>query len=345
MVLGFSTFLFFGFLVSQFFSSPDLSLGGNWVDLVILAVLAAYLLQGLMAGFLVLLADLVSFLSSLFIAFRFYPAAADFLLTRFAIPQSFAKAAGFIMVAVLAEAILGLLLRFFASKLPKGLVGHTANRVLGIFPALANGAIIVTFFLVAALALPTPGFIKQDIGQSRIGGYLLSYAGGAERAVREVFGEAVNQTLTFLTVEPGSGERANLYFTAKEYFVSPENERRLFEATNQERVSRGLSPLSFDEALAKVGRDHAADMFNRGYFGHISPEGEGPSDRLEAAGIVYTLAGENLALAPSSQIAHQGLMQSQGHRANILEPEFGRVGIGALDGGIYGIMFVEVFTD
>lgn len=317
----------------------------NWVDLVILVVLAAYLFQGLVAGFLVLLADLVSFIASLFLAFRFYPAAADFLLSHFAIPQGFAKAAGFILVAVLAEAILGLALRLAASRLPRRWFDHALNRLLGIFPALANGVIIVTFFLVAALALPTPGFIKQDIGNARLGGYLLSFAGGAERVAREVFAEAVNETLNFLTVRPGSGERLSLYFTAPQYFVSPEAERRLFELTNQERVSQGLSSLVFDESLAQVGRLHAADMFTRGYFGHVSPEGAGPSDRLDAAGISYQLAGENLALAPSAQIAHQGLRQSPGHKANILEPGFGRVGVGALDGGIYGIMFVQVFTD
>lgn len=318
---------------------------GNWVDLVILVVLVAYLFQGLMAGFLVLLADLLSFITSLFLAFRFYPAAADFLLSRFAIPQSFAKATGFIVLAILAEALFGFFFRLFVSRLPRGWFGHHLNRLFGVFPALANGAIIVTFFLVAALGLPTPGFIKQDIGESRIGGYLLAYASGAERAAREVFAEAVNDTLTFLTIKPGSGERLSLYFTAREYFVSPEAERRLFELTNQERVSQGLSSLVFDESLAQVARLHAADMFTRGYFGHVSPEGVGPSDRLRAADIIYNVAGENLALAPSAQIAHQGLMRSPGHQANILEPDFGKAGIGALDGGIYGIMFVQVFTD
>jgi len=68
-------------------------------------------------------------------------------------------------------------------------------------------------------------------------------------------------------------------------------------------------------------------------------------DRLEKAGVSYSIAGENLALAPTVQTAHTGLMNSEGHRANILEPQFKRVGIGVIDNGIYGKMFVQIFTD
>ena len=54
---------------------------------------------------------------------------------------------------------------------------------------------------------------------------------------------------------------------------------------------------------------------------------------------------ENLALAPNVDIAHKGLMNSPGHRANILSPSFGRVGIGVIDGGGYGKMFAQEFAD
>jgi uncharacterized protein YkwD len=86
-------------------------------------------------------------------------------------------------------------------------------------------------------------------------------------------------------------------------------------------------------------------MWERQYFGHISPEGRDIGDRLNAAGIGYSLAGENLALAPTVTTAQNGLMNSEGHRANILEPKFKKIGIGVIDNGIYGKMFVQVFTD
>jgi uncharacterized protein YkwD len=86
-------------------------------------------------------------------------------------------------------------------------------------------------------------------------------------------------------------------------------------------------------------------MWRRNYFGHVSPEGHDAGDRLNAAEVSYQMAGENLALAPTLQSAHTGLMNSEGHRANILDPDFRRVGIGVIDNGYYGKMFVQVFTD
>ena len=71
-------------------------------------------------------------------------------------------------------------------------------------------------------------------------------------------------------------------------------------------------------------------MLKLGYFAHNSPVSGSPSDRLQAAGISFRVAGENLAYAPTVEIAHRGLMNSPGHRANILSPDFTRVGIGVI---------------
>ena len=86
-------------------------------------------------------------------------------------------------------------------------------------------------------------------------------------------------------------------------------------------------------------------MFARGYFAHDTPEGRDPFDRMRAAEVRFLTAGENLALARSVQIAHTGLMNSPGHRANILRPEFGRVGIGIMDGGMRGLMVTQNFRN
>jgi uncharacterized protein YkwD len=85
-------------------------------------------------------------------------------------------------------------------------------------------------------------------------------------------------------------------------------------------------------------------MLRRGYFAHADPEGKTVADRMKDHGLTYVVVGENLALAPTLPIAHQGLMDSPGHRANILHPEFERVGIGAIEARPYGIMFTQVFA-
>jgi uncharacterized protein YkwD len=86
-------------------------------------------------------------------------------------------------------------------------------------------------------------------------------------------------------------------------------------------------------------------MFARGYFSHVSPDGKDLADRMQRAKAGYLTAGENLALAPTLFSAHSGLMRSPGHRANILRPQFGRVGIGILDGGTRGLMVTQAFRN
>ena len=77
-------------------------------------------------------------------------------------------------------------------------------------------------------------------------------------------------------------------------------------------------------------------MFANGYFSHYDQHNTSPFDRMKSVGISYTSAGENLALAPNVNLAMQGLMNSPGHRANILSTSFHKVGIGVVDGGIRG---------
>ena len=67
--------------------------------------------------------------------------------------------------------------------------------------------------------------------------------------------------------------------------------------------------------------------------------------RTEIGGVTYDTAGENLALAPSLNQAHTGLMNSPGHKAIILSLNYHTVGIGIVDGGPYGIMVTQDFTD
>jgi uncharacterized protein YkwD len=61
-------------------------------------------------------------------------------------------------------------------------------------------------------------------------------------------------------------------------------------------------------------------MFQQGFFAHVDQDGRSPFDRMKAGNVTFGAAGENLALAPTVQIAHDGLMNSPGHRANILNP-------------------------
>ncbi|MCO6004588.1 CAP domain-containing protein [Actinoallomurus purpureus] len=98
--------------------------------------------------------------------------------------------------------------------------------------------------------------------------------------------------------------------------------------TNAQRAAHGCSALRVDTRLRTAARNHSADMRERNYFEHDSPDGRTPWDRIKAAG--YTVPGaENIAKGyPTAQAVVQGWMNSPGHRANILNCKLKAVGIG-----------------
>ncbi|GAB4320475.1 MAG: hypothetical protein Kow0010_00280 [Dehalococcoidia bacterium] len=123
----------------------------------------------------------------------------------------------------------------------------------------------------------------------------------------------------------------------------------LFAQMNDARTSGGLPPLSWDERLADVAAARAASLARDGYFDHYGPDGSSAFSELTARGIPYRLAGENLArnnygAATTALVAFEALMASPGHRANILEPRFGRAGVAVVRDGRYWL-YVTVFAD
>jgi uncharacterized protein YkwD len=223
-----------------------------------------------------------------------------------------------------------------------------ANQLLGILPGLANGLITAVIVAALLLALPLREGLRERIRESRLVNRLGVYAERLETTLHPVFGEAASQiaeTLNLLTVEPHSDERVELPFKVVSSRPRPELEARMLELVNRERIAAGLRPLAPDPELREVARAHSSDMLARGYFAHNTPEGLDPFDRMRSSNVRFQTAGENLALAPTLQLAHTGLMNSPGHRANILQREFGRVGIGIMDGGTRGLMISQEFRD
>lgn len=106
-------------------------------------------------------------------------------------------------------------------------------------------------------------------------------------------------------------------------------EYQLFDLTNASRAKHGLAPLEWHAEVGETARRHSADMAENEYFNHTNLDGQSPFDRMTEDGISYTTAGENLAAAQFSSIyAHHGLMNSEGHRQNILNDNFRELGVG-----------------
>lgn len=133
--------------------------------------------------------------------------------------------------------------------------------------------------------------------------------------------------------------------TAQRAGGSSGEEQSMLSLVNQARSRAGSSPLHIDAALVKLARMKAQDMVNQDYFSHTSPIYGSPYDMLKAYGVDYSYAGENLAGAATVQSAHDSLMDSPGHRDNILNQNFTRVGIGMVNSEKYGRIYVQIFTD
>jgi uncharacterized YkwD family protein len=125
--------------------------------------------------------------------------------------------------------------------------------------------------------------------------------------------------------------------------ASSAEEQQMLSLVNKARQAAGLSPLAVDPALANTARLKSKDMVQNNYFSHQSPTYGSPFDMMKQFGISYRTAGENIACNQSVQAAHEALMNSPGHRANILSKDYTHIGIGIVNGGSCGKMFTQQF--
>lgn len=332
----------------HFLSIPFLHL--NFIDILIVIAVLVYMIEGYALGFLRATMDFISFLFSFIFALAFYDLFGAFLISTIKIPAGFANALGFFIAAFVFQIFATIFFRFilipFVSQRFKNiLIPDNLEKIAGIIPGFLSALVLLSFILTMVVALPLSPFLKNSVSASKLGEPLVSNIQGFDKTINNVFGGAVNDALTFLTVEPKSEELLKLNFKTDEFVTDPSGEKEMFDLLNIERENAGLNTLEVNELLIETARDHCEDMFRRGYFSHYTPEGLSPFDRMEEDNIAFKFAGENLALAPNAKLAMNGLMNSPGHKANILSKNFGEVGIGVIDGGIYGEMFCQEFKD
>ncbi|MGH9970211.1 MAG: CvpA family protein [Pyrinomonadaceae bacterium] len=317
----------------------------NPVDIFLVIIVVLSAVNGWRRGFILGLLDLLSWALALVAGLRFYQPVAKWLGPRVVLwSELWDQPIAFVSIAIIAWVAVQLLGHVIIGQ-SREVHERPLNKFFGIIPGLANG--IITAALVAALvlAIPVSESLRERATESTLVNRLAVYAQRLEAALHPVFADAVAETLNLLTVQPDSDERVTLPYKVENPRPRPDLEARMLQLVNKERVAAGLKPLAADPELTEVARRHSTDMFARGYFAHDTPEGRDPFDRLRAANVRFVTAGENLALGPSLQVAHNGLMNSPGHRANILNPQFDRVGIGVMDGGLRGLMVTQNFRN
>ena len=117
---------------------------------------------------------------------------------------------------------------------------------------------------------------------------------------------------------------------------------RILQLVNAERAAQGLSSLTRNALLDAAAVAHATDMADNNFFSHTGSDGSAVSDRATAAGYVWTKIGENIGEGNVTPDTMMDLwMNSTGHRANILDPDFTELGVGIDDSGT--TLWVQVF--
>jgi uncharacterized protein YkwD len=317
----------------------------NAIDLVLVVVLLFAIWTGYRRGFIASAVRLVVVLTSVFTALLGYRFMARQLEAHDPALGMWSWPLGFVISWFLAQLVLGALGGALVRAVPRRVHAHILNRSLGVLPGVVNGSINAALLSVVLLTLPLVDGLSTLTRESKLANRLSAPADWLDCVLTPIFNPAVQRTLQALTIAPESRTSVDLRFTTSSPKVRPELEGELLELINAERLAHGRKPLQADPELTEVARAHDRDMLARGYFAHVTPDGKDLTDRLRGAHLPYLTAGENLALAPTTEVAHQNLMNSSGHRQNILREQFGRVGIGILDAGRHGLMVTELFRN
>lgn len=316
----------------------------NYIDILLILIVILSIWSGIQKGFILGIIDLLGWLGGLLLTFLLYPFVVTLFRTYIPSIGPWTVPIAFLLTLILIRITLFYIATLILKQVPPASHTRPVNKFAGVIPRFISGIVYAAITAILLLLLPISTSLTNETRESKIAGKLSENLEKVESGLAPIFDNG-NRSIGKITIEPGSNKFIQLGFTVKSPKERPDLEAQMLDLVNQERKKEGLKPLKADPEIAEVARKHSADMFARGYFSHISPEGATPFDRIRDANVGFLAAGENLALAQTLTLAHTGLMNSPGHKANILHKSFGRLGIGILDGGIYGIMVTQNFRN
>jgi len=315
------------------------------VDAAVLALVAVAAWFGYRTGFIATTYSLASWILAVATGLALEGPATSVTEMLTGLPTPVAATVGFVVMVVVAEALLSaagyLAVRPIVAGLRRSRLS-AADRILGTVPGAIRSLFIVAVAILAIEALPVSSDAKAAVETSRTGRVVNAGIAALEPQIRALAGQLGGSS--FLVTRIGEDQTEHLDLPdGLDLAADPIAERQLLDLVNEERAQRGIGVLISDDRLVVIARSHSEEMFKLKYFSHESPVSGSPFDRLKAAGITYSRAGENLAYAQSISVAHRALMDSPGHRENILRPEFTRIGIGVINAGAYGRMVTQLF--
>lgn len=161
----------------------------------------------------------------------------------------------------------------------------------------------------------------------------LKYVGDIrDGAIREKFTDNVRSGISTSINAPGA------LFAKVESSTVRLSVSGIYTGTNAERVKVGDKPLTLNSRLNTVAQKRMSDMFTRGYFEHVSPQGQSASSVAEEIDYEYATIGENIAMGnfATDAVLVQAWMDSPGHRENILRTQYTEIGIAVGKGNYNG---------
>jgi uncharacterized protein YkwD len=318
----------------------------NLIDVLLILIVVLAMWAGWAKGFLLGASDLSVWLGSLLIGFFCYQYTGSALQKTFPALGVWTLPLAFVLTIILSRLLLAFIFHRFLRHTPREAHRGNINRVFGVIPGTITGCIYAAIVAALLLSIPMWKGLSKQARESKIANQLGVQVAWLDEKFSPIFGDAAKETMNRIAEKPTStDETVDLHYTVTDTEVRADLEAQMLELVNNERTKRGIGRLTADPELARVARAHSTDMFARGYFSHYTPERKDPFDRMKKAKVKFSTAGENLALGRTLKICHEGLMNSPGHKANILNPSFGRLGIGIMDGGIYGLMISQEFRN
>lgn len=178
----------------------------------------------------------------------------------------------------------------------------------------------------------------------------------SSRCAMVSFGTAGRHAVEVLANGPRGPEVAALFFVdvgavrndAEDFWAEPHDFRvaqaQLLARINALRVQMGRLPVQLDEQLGTVAQAWAQRLADEVFFSHVAPDGNTLKQRLTAAGYEFSAAGENLGLSSGPLAAHFGIEHSPGHRSNLLEASYQKLGLGLATRADGLVVLVEVLA-
>jgi len=215
-------------------------------------------------------------------------------------------------------------------------VGVKDNKVVGIYTNADNWK-STKGIEIGMTRIAVENLLGEPLKSIRKGNVIYSISNADEKGVHLVDGNYVsifydihkNNTVTSLKIIDKDVELGlDGYYGEYSERLRDGFEKQVFDLANVMRLRNNLEPFTWSDKAKISSRKHSKDMADNNYFEHTNLKGQSPFDRMKNEGVIYTLAGENIAAGtPDAIEAHEGWMNSIGHRKNILG-EFKTIGVG-----------------